>query len=1044
MKEKIIPITFSVDDNYVKHAATVMVSILSNSDSSYTYEFIVFDNGIKEATKELLRKVISRYGNARVKFIDIRDKTAGFLTTSIKTSAIFDRLFIPEVLKEYKKIIQLDADMVVLGDISKLFNEDTGNCYIGCVQDRFVRQHISDRDTVWLRDVEGLKGYDWASYTRDYLKMKHPENYFNAGMMLMNLELMRKDKISPKLVAYLLEHQPLALCDQDVLNAVIGDKKKLLSPRWNFVIDYSILHPGDAYSREGREHPYILHRKLWDGHFLRGYSEYYYQYLPEEFGNLQRRKTETVSPRDITFVCTGKIIGKGRYATARSLRSVRKYFPEAEIVLSTWEGEDLSGLDGLYDRLVLNKKMEPEYSAHLESCPWKAPNTYDLQQYSVNRGLKACRTKYAVRWRTDFVLQNGDFLKNYNTFNRLFDMYEANCRIFEQRVLIHKTLTVNPHAPDLAFAQHPADLFHFGLTEDLLRLWDGRPMPKGVYDFFCRGAGQPNPCRFASRYIIEQYLWVALLEKAGKAAAVPEYYLATSPRLKELTDRFFVSNFLIFDQKMLGAVSKFDKMQRKQQYRFFSFRHFCNEYTEHVDRHNDKVKDILKLYAYKDTLKALRKRFRRAVCLCGAQNPSGAALGGASDTGILVSGQIWQEKFSFAAETLMEIKFSDITVVVQGAVYEGITVRAVESVRRFLPGARVVFATCVPGGVPDGGADAGAKGRGVADVGAKGRGAAEAGAGAKRYGAAEAGAGASLPCAGSRETAIPDVGADEVVAVPDPGGFAYAERPGEKINNVNRQIANTAAGLKKVRTPYALKLRSDFLLTGNGFLRYFDAFPAADEAYRAFGHKLLACCYFARNPRSDMPFPFHPSDLAFFGRTEDLLRLYDIPLMTREQAYWNRQDRHQYQYVPEQYLFINCLKRGGFAPECGFYNDCREAGVAQTERFFASDFIFLTFEQFNLRPTKATFDMAVHPNAFRSCYTHIEWRRLYRDYADAAHVVPERDEEREKIERLYRRYRKYRFVSNVCALFFRHKGKRRQVRNAVLEYFLGRGQAEKA
>lgn len=513
MKEKIIPITFSVDDNYVKHAATVMVSILSNSDSSYTYEFIVFDNGIKEATKELLRKVISRYGNARVKFIDIRDKTAGFLTTNIKTSAIFDRLFIPEVLKEYKKIIQLDADMVVLGDISKLFNEDTGNCYIGCVQDRFVRQHISDRDTVWLRDVEGLKGYDWASYTRDYLKMKHPENYFNAGMMLMNLELMRKDKISPKLVAYLLEHQPLALCDQDVLNAVIGDKKKLLSPRWNFVIDYSILHPGDAYSREGREHPYILHRKLWDGHFLRGYSEYYYQYLPEEFGNLQRRKTETVSPRDITFVCTGKIIGKGRYATARSLRSVRKYFPEAEIVLSTWEGEDLSGLDGLYDRLVLNKKMEPEYSAHLESCPWKAPNTYDLQQYSVNRGLKACRTKYAVRWRTDFVLQNGDFLKNYNTFNRLFDMYEADCRIFEQRVLIHKTLTVNPHAPDLAFAQHPADLFHFGLTEDLLRLWDGRPMPEGVYDFFCRGAGQPNPCRFASRYIIEQYLWVALLEK---------------------------------------------------------------------------------------------------------------------------------------------------------------------------------------------------------------------------------------------------------------------------------------------------------------------------------------------------------------------------------------------------------------------------------------------------------------------------------------------------------------------------------------------------
>lgn len=176
--------------------------------------------------------------------------------------------------------------------------------------------------------------------------MKHPENYFNAGMMLMNLELMRKDKISPKLVAYLLEHQPLALCDQDVLNAVIGDKKKLLSPRWNFVIDYSILHPGDAYSREGREYPYILHRKLWDGHFLRGYSEYYYQYLPEEFGNLQRRKTETVSPRDITFVCTGKSSARG--GMRRPGRCVRyeSIFPKLKLSCLHGKGKTSPGLTG--------------------------------------------------------------------------------------------------------------------------------------------------------------------------------------------------------------------------------------------------------------------------------------------------------------------------------------------------------------------------------------------------------------------------------------------------------------------------------------------------------------------------------------------------------------------------------------------------------------------------------------------------------------------------------------------------------------------------
>ena len=100
----------------------------------------------------------------------------------------------------------------------------------------------------------------------------------------------------------------------------------------------------------------------------------------------------------------------------------------------------------------------------------------------------------------------------------------------------------------------------------------------------------------------------------------------------------------------------------------------------------------------------------------------------------------------------MEIKFSDITVVVQGAVYEGITVRAVESVRRFLPGARVVFATCVPGGVPDGGADAGAKGRGAADVGAKGDGEADAGTEGPGAAAAEAGGNGGGDCGQRRES----------------------------------------------------------------------------------------------------------------------------------------------------------------------------------------------------------------------------------------------------------------------------------------------------
>ncbi len=600
MNSKHIPITFSVDDNYVKHASVVIVSILKNSDPLYNYDFILFDNGIKAETKGLLEKVIVKFPNASLQFFDIRNKTKQFLTTNIKTSAIFDRLFLPEVLKGYKKVIQLDADMVVVGDISQLFKEDISQYYVGCVVDYFIQQHIKDLDTVWLRNVKELERYNWNTYTCNYLQLKHPDTYFNAGMMLMNLDLMRKHKISNKLVDYLLKHQPLALCDQDVLNAVIGDCKKILSPKWNFVIDYSIFYPNGECYKNAKKSPFILHRKLWDDHYLHGYSEYYYKYLPEEFSNFQKREIETVSEKDITFVCTGKILNTGKYTTYKSLKSIRKYFPQSKIILSTWEGEDISQIKNLYDEIIINEKMLPQYSAHLENCPWKAPNTYDLQQYSVNKGLQSCKTKYAVRMRTDFILQNRNFLQNYNKLNKVFDAYEADCKIFNQRVLIHETLTINPHAQNLAFTQHPADIFHFGLKEDLLKLWNGAFMPKGVYNYFNEHHDLHNPCCFASQYIIEQYLWVSLLERSNKGACIPYYYLETSPRLIELTDRFFVSNFIILDEKKLGIESKFDKIQYSQKYRFFSFKHFCEEYIEHVDKKNTTVQDILKLYLYKE------------------------------------------------------------------------------------------------------------------------------------------------------------------------------------------------------------------------------------------------------------------------------------------------------------------------------------------------------------------------------------------------------------------------------------------------------------
>ena len=73
-----------------------------------------------------------------------------------------------------------------------------------------------------------------------------------------------------------------------------------------------------------------------------------------------------------------------------------------------------------------------------------------------------------------------------------------------------------------------------------------------------------------------------------------------------------------------------------------------------------------------------------------------------------------------------------------------------------------------------------------------------------------------------------------------------------------------------------------------------------------------------------------------------------------------------------------------------------------------------------------------------SCYTHIEWQKLYKKYVDNKLNIPPIDNQRLQIQKLYRNYKKYRFLSNICAWPFRNKAKRREIRNKILEFFLAK------
>jgi hypothetical protein len=247
-----------------------------------------------------------------------------------------------------------------------------------------------------------------------------------------------------------------------------------------------------------------------------------------------------------------------------------------------------------------------------------------------------------------------------------------------------------------------------------------------------------------------------------------------------------------------------------------------------------------------------------------------------------------------------------------------------------------------------------------------------------------------------------------VVLSEDPGGMRYrSDHPFE--NNVNRQIRSTLAGLRRVTRPYSLKLRSDLILTGTGFLDGFERFPGRLSVRKLFQRRVATCSTFTVEPRHGNLALFHPSDWAHFGLTQDLIFLWDVAEAEEESMMrWFERHRPDWQalisrfgiqskwrhaatsalrthrqlfesgfacrYAPEQYLWISALRKAGYN---GFLDaiDFSEATIDESVLWLVNNLVILQPDQFGIASLK--YDVRLEQRSPR-LYTHFDWCRLYR------------------------------------------------------------------
>lgn len=306
-----------------------------------------------------------------------------------------------------------------------------------------------------------------------------------------------------------------------------------------------------------------------------------------------------IDTKDISVVVQGAV---DKTVTPRCIESIRKYLPDAQIILSTWAGTGVTELD--YDKVILN----PDPGGFPMS-PWET-NNVKRQIASTLEGLKQANRKYALKIRSDMQLISSSFLEYFDKFNS----YDKNWHFLKKRIIIPSLITRDPRIWESPMC--PSDWCSFGLREDMLSLWN-IDFPTEEEQQWFKYHQRPLSVQYyydplISRFNPEQFIWIGFVKKFVKNLHAQHMFDINERSIFE-TLSSFANNLIILSERQYGI--KFLKAHRKNGDRWHIITHndFLKIYNEYANaRAKIPVIDFQRLGALKSTYGSCKRLFKLA------------------------------------------------------------------------------------------------------------------------------------------------------------------------------------------------------------------------------------------------------------------------------------------------------------------------------------------------------------------------------------------------------------------------------------------------
>ena len=253
-----IPIFFSTDDNYIPYLDIAIASLIENASKEYKYKIIVLNTGLEP--ENVSKIMLNECDGFSIEFVNISaevEKIKKSLKNVYHFSVVtYYRLFIASLFPTYEKIVYLDCDLVVLGDVSELYHTDLGDNILGAAPEEFIR------------NTKGFRLYADKSIGVD------PSTYVNAGVLVINLVAFREHRIMEQFIELITAYDfDLLDPDQAYLNYLCRGRIHVLPNGWN--------KEPMTIPCEGKKNivHYALYKKPWqyddviDGEFFWHYAK---------------------------------------------------------------------------------------------------------------------------------------------------------------------------------------------------------------------------------------------------------------------------------------------------------------------------------------------------------------------------------------------------------------------------------------------------------------------------------------------------------------------------------------------------------------------------------------------------------------------------------------------------------------------------------------------------------------------------------------------------------------------------------------------------